>query len=41
MPILVLSQKEVEQLLDMAGCIEAMAEALISMARTDAGPPRR
>ena len=33
MSVLVLNQEEVEQLLDMEGCIEAMAEALASLAR--------
>jgi hypothetical protein len=34
MSLLVLNQAEVEQLLDMEGCIEAMAEALASLARS-------
>jgi ornithine cyclodeaminase/alanine dehydrogenase-like protein (mu-crystallin family) len=41
MPILVLNQHEVEQLLDMEGCIDAMAEALSSLARGDVHVPLR
>ena len=41
MAILVLSQEEVEQLLDMEGCIEAMAEALASLARGEVHVPLR
>ena len=41
MPILVLNQEEVEQLLDMEGCIEAMAEALSSLARGEVHVPLR
>jgi ornithine cyclodeaminase len=41
MPILVLSQNEVEQLLDMKGCIEAMADALASLARGEVHMPLR
>jgi ornithine cyclodeaminase len=41
MAILVLSQEEVEQLLDMGGCIEAMAEALASLARGEVHVPLR
>jgi ornithine cyclodeaminase/alanine dehydrogenase-like protein (mu-crystallin family) len=41
MTLLVLSQKEVEELLDMEGCIEAMAEALASLARGDVHVPMR
>jgi len=37
----VLSQQEVEELLDMEGCIEAMAEALASLARGDVHVPMR
>jgi len=41
MTILVLNQEEVEQLLDMEGCIEAMAEALASLARGEVHVPLR
>jgi ornithine cyclodeaminase/alanine dehydrogenase-like protein (mu-crystallin family) len=41
MTLLVLSQKEVEELLDMEGCIEVMAEALASLARGDVHVPMR
>src|SRR6184192_2258809 len=41
MPLLVLSQQEVEQLLDMEGCIEAMEGALASLARGDVHLPLR
>lgn len=41
MAILVLNQEEVEQLLDMAGCIEAMAAALASLARGEVHVPLR
>ena len=41
MSILVLNQEEVEQLLDMEGCIEAMAEALASLARGEVHVPLR
>ncbi len=41
MTILVLNQQEVEQLLDMRGCIEAMAEALVSLARGEVHVPLR
>jgi ornithine cyclodeaminase len=41
MAILVLNQQEVEQLLDMEGCIEAMAEALASLARGEVHVPLR
>src|SRR5436309_6260854 len=41
MPILVLSQQDVEQLLDMEGCIEAMADALASLARGEVHMPLR
>ena len=41
MTILVLNQQEVEQLLDMRGCIEAMAEALVSLARGEVLVPLR
>ena len=33
MAVLVLNQEEVERLLDMEGCIEAMAEALAARIR--------
>jgi ornithine cyclodeaminase/alanine dehydrogenase-like protein (mu-crystallin family) len=39
--VLVLNQEEVEQLLDMEGCIEAMAEALASLARGEVQVPLR
>jgi ornithine cyclodeaminase len=41
MTILVLSQQEVEQLLDMEGCIDAMADALASLARGEVHVPLR
>jgi ornithine cyclodeaminase len=41
MAIFVLNQQEVEQLLDMEGCIEAMAEALASLARGEVHVPLR
>jgi ornithine cyclodeaminase/alanine dehydrogenase-like protein (mu-crystallin family) len=41
MSVLVLSQQEVEQLLDMEGCIEAMADALASLARGEVHMPLR
>jgi ornithine cyclodeaminase len=41
MPVLVLNQEEVERLLDMEGCIEAMAEALASLARGEVHVPLR
>jgi ornithine cyclodeaminase/alanine dehydrogenase-like protein (mu-crystallin family) len=41
MSLLVLNQAEVEQLLDMEGCIEAMAEALASLARGEVHVPLR
>lgn len=41
MAVLVLNQEEVEQLLDMEGCIEAMAEALASLARGEVHVPLR
>ena len=41
MTLLVLNQQEVEELLDMEGCIEAMAEALASLARGDVHVPMR
>jgi ornithine cyclodeaminase len=41
MPILVLSQEQVERLLDMKGCIEAMADALSSLARGEVHVPLR
>lgn len=41
MAILVLNQQEVEQLLDMEGCIGAMAEALASLARGEVHVPLR
>lgn len=41
MSVLVLNQQEVERLLDMAGCIEAMAEALASLARGEVQVPLR
>src|SRR5213593_1942925 len=41
MAVLVLSQDEVEQLLDMEGCIEAMAGALASLARGEVHVPLR
>jgi ornithine cyclodeaminase/alanine dehydrogenase-like protein (mu-crystallin family) len=41
MSVLVLNQQEVEKLLDMEGCIEAMAEALASLARGEVHVPLR
>jgi ornithine cyclodeaminase/alanine dehydrogenase-like protein (mu-crystallin family) len=41
MSVLVLNQEEVEQLLDMEGCIETMAEALASLARGEVQVPLR
>lgn len=41
MSVLVLNQEEVERLLDMAGCIEAMADALASLARGEVQVPLR
>ena len=41
MTVLVLNQKEVERLLDMEGCIEAMAEALAALARGEVHVPLR
>ena len=41
MPVLVLNQEEVERLLDMEGCIEAMADALASLARGEVHVPLR
>src|SRR5262245_11423763 len=41
MPILVLTQSEVERLLDMPGCMEAMAEALETLARGELFLPLR
>jgi ornithine cyclodeaminase/alanine dehydrogenase-like protein (mu-crystallin family) len=41
MAVLVLNQDEVERLLDMEGCIEAMAEALASLARGEVHVPLR
>jgi ornithine cyclodeaminase len=41
MAILVLNQQEVEQLLDMEGCIDAMAEALAALARGEVHVPLR
>jgi ornithine cyclodeaminase/alanine dehydrogenase-like protein (mu-crystallin family) len=41
MALLVLNQEQVEQLLDMEGCIEAMAEALASLARGEVHVPLR
>src|SRR5215210_5106164 len=41
MSVLVLNQEEVEQLLDMEGCIEAMSEALASLARGEVHVPLR
>jgi ornithine cyclodeaminase/alanine dehydrogenase-like protein (mu-crystallin family) len=39
--VLVLNQEEVERLLDMEGCIEAMAQALASLARGEVHVPLR
>src|SRR5918992_476017 len=41
MAVLVLNQAEVERLLDMEGCIEAMAGALASLARGEVHVPLR
>src|SRR6266516_6145250 len=41
MTVLVLNQMEVERLLDMEGCIEAMADALASLARGEVHVPLR
>jgi ornithine cyclodeaminase/alanine dehydrogenase-like protein (mu-crystallin family) len=41
MAVLVLKQAEVERLLDMEGCIEAMADALASLARGEVHVPLR
>jgi ornithine cyclodeaminase/alanine dehydrogenase-like protein (mu-crystallin family) len=41
MSVLVLNQEEVERLLDMEGCIDAMAEALASLARGEVQVPLR
>ncbi|HEX2497025.1 MAG TPA: ornithine cyclodeaminase family protein [Gaiellaceae bacterium] len=41
MSVLVLNQQEVEQLLDMEGCIEAMQAALASLARGEVQVPLR
>jgi len=41
MAVLVLNQEEVERLLDMEGCIEAMADALSSLARGEVHVPLR
>lgn len=41
MSLLVLNQQEVEELLDMEGCIEAMADALASLARGEVQVPLR
>ena len=41
MSLLVLNQQEVEELLDMEGCIEVMAEALSSLARGEVHVPLR
>lgn len=41
MAVLVLNQEEVERLLDMEGCIEAMADALASLARGEVFQPLR
>src|SRR6266540_2662860 len=41
MAVLVLNQAEVERLLDMEGCIEAMADALASLARGEVHVPLR
>jgi ornithine cyclodeaminase/alanine dehydrogenase-like protein (mu-crystallin family) len=41
MSVLVLNQEEVERLLDMEGCIEAMADALGSLARGEVQVPLR
>jgi ornithine cyclodeaminase len=41
MPILVLTQSDVEQLLDMAGCMDAMADVLAALARDELFLPLR
>jgi ornithine cyclodeaminase len=41
MAVLVLNQEEVERLLDMEGCIEAMADALAALARGEVHVPLR
>ena len=41
MPILVLTQSEVEQLLDMPGCMAAMEETLAALARGELFQPLR
>ncbi len=41
MAVLILNQRDVEQLLDVEGCIEAMAEALSSLARGEVHLPLR
>ena len=41
MTVLVLNQEEVERLLDMEGCIEAMSDALSSLARGEVHVPLR
>jgi ornithine cyclodeaminase len=41
MPVLVLNQREVEELLDMAGCVEAMEGALAALARGEVSMPLR
>jgi ornithine cyclodeaminase len=41
MTVLVLNQHEVEELLDMEGCIDAMAEALAALAREELSQPLR
>jgi len=41
MAVLILNEHEVEECLDMAGCIEAMAEALAGLARGEVSMPLR
>ncbi len=41
MAVLILNQREVEELLDMKGCIEAMADALAALARGEVDMPLR
>src|SRR5438552_19006451 len=41
MTVLVLNQEEVERLLDMEGCLEAMTDALASLARGEVHVPLR
>lgn len=41
MAVLVLNERDVEELLDVEGCIEAMAEALAALARGEVGMPLR